>query len=1484
MRLVMLVALAVGALVPAKAFTDVKADLTDGNFLTEAEIGGSAINFGLAAAEDGTLTRVDASDASANIVLSGRFHSNEHGWGNFSSTIAVEGPVKVSMGSCAWGGDVTIKDADGNTVGTFNTNNGACYHQNKTDNIVSTIYKGGATTLTISGGSYTPYIAVEAVDPSQLVDDINVTYSLGETNAEGVAPAAEKVEVGTKFVIPANFTAYLEGSTLTGWTDGTEVYAIGSEVTAPAADLNLTPVFTPNTVALDDRTDNTTIKWDFQRKNGAPLLSHQGDKFIYVAQAEVNGQTIDVKIDIDTTNGKVANGNWNDWAQCNGGTVITVPSCQGAVVSMEAYSTITTTTIDGMTDYAQGQTINYTIGGKNPTIDIVIGDGSYYRYVQVMLPPVEKSLAGTTFENQASEVAWAFNSSETFADEYTVTPEGTFSVVSVNTGDLEITGAATRTADNLADGIKFIKFRPSGETKAVEWFVKPVKGLSFTPTNISLWIQRFGTDAENGVNITARVEGGEPEQLGTYTAPRANHDKGKDKYGNNENWTNQVVIELTEAQQEALTSGEGFYLSATVGVGSAKEGGFSDVHIAGVLNGTVADVAKYTVTAEANPAEGGIVTIYPNSAEFEEGAEVRLTATKNFGYKFTGWTDAEGNIVSEKPVFTIEVNSNLVLTANFEPVATYSLNYAVEGGANLYMVQPTPAPTVIDGKNMYEDGTSVVLTASSNPILTFTNWSDGQTAGEITVNMVEDIDLTAHYTAVDYIAGWDFILAGNNGRPADFAAEDNDADVLVLRDAEGNTVGWLDKSGAAGGYEGRPGGVNWRTDGGLGHYYWQTKVNASAFTDIKVQTAMVYNYNAHTTYNVEYSLDGENFTTLGQINMPGVKNWTDGEFALPADANNQAEVYIRVIADMDSPIDGTQSNNDGATIGATYITGTAQLVDDGKAPAVVATVPAEGATNASANGKVVITFDEKVKLVEGTLATIGDRQFAAVATGKTVTVEYRGLAYGTAYRFVLPAGSVSDLTDNAIDKDIVVNFTVRTRPTIAKSLYDFVVPDDGTFKEAIAAANSRQDKTTRFRIFVKQGDYVLPVNENSTVDGAGGKQYKDSRTDLTASYVSIIGEGIDNTFITNDCPEPLVDGAYPCEGLRKVYTLHNSGTGTYIQDLRLINGMPDATGRGEAYEESGDKTILKNVGLWGYQDTYCSNNGRARYYFEGGIIRGRTDYICGKDDIFFNGVEFRNVGKGGYIAVPSTPKQMGWILRDCRITAENADENNGNYTLGRPWGSGTPIALWINTICEVVPSAIGWSEMSGGYPKRFAEYNSMTATGSLLDLSGRKNVFGDNHENNPVLTAEEAEFYTIANVLSGDDDWDPTEATEQASAPTNAKLAADYTLTWDNSDYVLLWAVCKDGKVVAFTTEPVFTADDLDATWSVRAANEMGGLGEATVAEKITSIIDTMNGVTVEETVYYNTQGMRVSANYSGIVIRVERMSDGSTRTAKIVK
>ena len=1107
-----------------------------------------------------------------------------------------------------------------------------------------------------------------------------------------------------------------------------------------------------------------------------------------------------------------------------------------------------------------------------------------------------------TYQNEEASVSWPFNDAN-YATQYTKSPEKGFSLVSVNTGDLKyVAKTSTKTLDKNGSPMVMAGFSPVGSTKAVEWTVKPSKGLTFTPTSISTYVNRFGTDAENGVTVTAKLSNGTSVDLGNFTALRDNKTTADDKYSKNENLTNHIVIQLTAEQQTQLTSAEGFTLSCTVGVGSAKQQGFADVHINGLLNGTVQQVEQYTLSAAVSTVGAGTVKVSPAGTVFDAETSITVTATKNFGYKFVNWTDANNQVVSTDEAYTFSISTNTALKANFEKINTYALNYKVEGGAKDYMISASPVPTVVEGKNMYEEGTEVTLTASSNDILTFTNWNDGETGAERKINMNADQSFTAAYSSKDFIAGWDFYKEAKSGRAADFAAEDNDADQLILRDADGNAYGWLDKSNSAGGYEGKNAAVNWTTVSTkpLGETYWQTKVNATAFTDIKVKSSMLYNYNAYETYNVEYSLNGTDWTKVGAINMPGSKAWTDGEFTLPSDANNKAEVYIRWIADKTSSIKGATGNNDGIAIAGIYITGTAQLVNDGKAPVLVNTVPAEGATNASANGKIVLTFDEKVKLTGNAAATLGTQKIEGAVSGKTITFAYKGLNYATAYTFTLAAGSVADLTDNATDQAIVLNFTTKTKPAINKALYDFIVPTDGDFKAALDAAAKRTDTSKRFRIFIKQGDYKIPADEKSKVTGSDGNSYANPTTYMNTPNVSIIGESMDNTSLTNTIPNSG-QSANVLEGIGKgdVLCLQKGATNTYFQDLKMYSSMGDAKGRDIVLNDQSNKTICKNVNLWAYQDTYVSNNQNGKFYFEDGILRGRTDYLCGKGDVYYNNVELWICEKGGYLAVPSQPKKYGYIFKDCTIKdATEAKDLNGNYTLGRPWGKGTPIALYIDTKMEAIPSAAGWDEMSGGYPKRFAEYNSTTSTGSTVDLKDRKKVYdaydsknGDNYVNrrnetaeSPILAAEEAAFYTVENIMGQDDDWDPTAATEQASAPTNVKLNGT-TLAWDNNDYALLWAVCKNGKVVDFTITPSYIIDDASATWSVRAANEMGGLSEATVVGQGTGIhnIAAATDAAVIKTAIYAADGTLLSNLQKGINIIVKTLADGSKKTSKVI-
>lgn len=369
---------------------DIKVDFTNDKILTATET--NIISVGIKMNEDGTVTRVAADDASANAVVTGKYHSAQHGLANFSATVKVEGPVKIGMGTCAWGGNVTIKDENGAEVANaFNTNNGACWAtaNGAETNVIYTYYKGEAATLTIAGGSYTPYFSVEKIALEDIPQVMKVNYSLGETGATGILPANFEIKDGEKFATPVNRTLYAEGKTLTGWTDGTNNYTIGQEITAVAdTEMTLVPVFTANNVTLDDRKDAVSIVWDFQQKNGAPVVGVQGKTMIWVAQAVVNGETIDVKMDIDATGGKVANGNWTDWAQINGGTKLTIPACKGTVIDLESYSATTNTTIAGDTINQATTTPTYTYNGEETTIDIVIGDGSYWRTVKATIPAI----------------------------------------------------------------------------------------------------------------------------------------------------------------------------------------------------------------------------------------------------------------------------------------------------------------------------------------------------------------------------------------------------------------------------------------------------------------------------------------------------------------------------------------------------------------------------------------------------------------------------------------------------------------------------------------------------------------------------------------------------------------------------------------------------------------------------------------------------------------------------------------------------------------------------------------------------------------------------------------------------------------------------------------------------------------------------------------------------------------------------------------
>ncbi|NLW32063.1 MAG: hypothetical protein GXY77_11475 [Fibrobacter sp.] len=129
-------------------------------------------------------------------------------------------------------------------------------------------------------------------------------------------------------------------------------------------------------------------------------------------------------------------------------------------------------------------------------------------------------------------------------------------------------------------------------------------------------------------------------------------------------------------------------------------------------------------------------------------------------------------------------------------------------------------------------------------------------------------------------------------------------------------------------------------------------------------------------------------------------------------------------------------------------------------------------------------------------------------------------------------------------------------------------------------------------------------------------------------------------------------------------------------------------------------------------------------------------------------------------------------------------------------------------------------------PDIFAEYGSKTVSGSLVDLSNRRTKYtidGKTVTLNPVLSATEASQYTVNNVLSGNDNWQPEIYTKQMRSPVVS--LSDSTLKWNDNDSALCWIIFRDNKFYKCVTSNNCKITSGSGKYTVRAANAMGGLG-----------------------------------------------------------
>lgn len=496
--------------------------------------------------------------------------------------------------------------------------------------------------------------------------------------------------------------------------------------------------------------------------------------------------------------------------------------------------------------------------------------------------------------------------------------------------------------------------------------------------------------------------------------------------------------------------------------------------------------------------------------------------------------------------------------------------------------------------------------------------------------------------------------------------------------------------------------------------------------------------------------------------------------------------------------------------------------------------------DAPESGSITLSFNHTMK--KATFESNG-KTYESKA-GTQLVFKYWDLTPGETYTYQIPANTLSDIYGTPYPSPLSLTLHIQSKASEYKhKTFDYVVTKDGDIDAAIAAANAKTGNN-RFYIFVPDGEYHIGIGKVN------------EKTDLLKSNISLIGQSQEGVTIWN---KPTT------EDIRKAATLHldKPATDFYAQDLKLKNRFDYAAagyaGRAAAFHDQGNRTIMKNVSLISYQDTYFSNNAGAdsRAYFENCDIAGVVDFICGDGNIWFEkcNIIHRDRASNNIVAPEQGEIQKwGYVFNNCTIKTETENPQHHrdyNWTLARPWNN-SPTCTFLNTTMETLPKLTGWGKMNTGRIIRFHEYRSKDAAGNLISLSTRSLTAcaPGAGSDECVLSEVQAATYTKRNALGGSDGFEPDKLCARINAQSGkvaGEKAAENQIVWKDDieleDNLLKWnkqdeALCyflfkKDdaGKWIYLEntiSNQVNLTDHGAGSYCVRAANQRGGLGGAT--------------------------------------------------------
>lgn len=475
---------------------------------------------------------------------------------------------------------------------------------------------------------------------------------------------------------------------------------------------------------------------------------------------------------------------------------------------------------------------------------------------------------------------------------------------------------------------------------------------------------------------------------------------------------------------------------------------------------------------------------------------------------------------------------------------------------------------------------------------------------------------------------------------------------------------------------------------------------------------------------------------------------------------------------------------------------------------------------------------------------------------------------------------------------------------------DYIVVDNiAALRQAIKDANASKDGQRKF-IFLKNGTYDYGTYHNPE---SGSTPF--GRDSILADNISLIGQSKAGVTIQIEPEMASVSRTAP---------IVNYGTGNYYQDITFKNNFSYGgnDGQAAAFMDKGDKTIMKNVNLISKQDTYYPNTDMGRIYVETSRIDGTVDYVCGRGDVFFEGdtlncvQRYKNPWQGNdNISAPYTiGKEFnsqgghGFIFNNCFVNNEVQ-----YWTFSRGW-RGYPKAAFLNTRLSYAAamrcgenskelsnkyttfpkdtkgrlsgSGKGIQSSSDAHAMEFYEYNTTDSTGTTV-LNPESNIItttaSDSRTAETILKSTELDRFKLENVFPG---WSPAADAKQVIV---TKVDANgNTLTWTSNENAKAYLIEVDGNFVEIVdgTKNSFTVPSgtTGKTFTVRAANMMGGFGPACPAGGVVDAIEgALQSSDVESIRYYNISGYELSQPQKGLNIVVKTMKDGSRTSKKVL-